>query len=173
MTESALTLFLLVLMTRPLIDAFEALCFCELFIPVMTAATIRLSCSDRTELSSLIVVATDLIRRFLFDLILSILSLCRRWRFLSPIIFDNTRRPAWDSLSFLISLESYHRVRSEMSTPFTSFVWTELTLRLGLDLGTSRNNLDTNHLQVCDSFLKRMVILSAYIDLLFEVWMAI
>ncbi len=70
--ESVLTLFLFVLMTRPLMDG---LCFEELFIPVMTAATTRLSCSDNTLLSSAGFVTTDLTQRILLDLILSILSL--------------------------------------------------------------------------------------------------
>ena len=64
------TLFLLVLMTRPFIGG---LCFDELLIPVMTAATTRFSCADRTLLSSTgLDVVTDLIRRLLLDFILSI-----------------------------------------------------------------------------------------------------
>jgi len=63
--------------------------------------------------------------------------------FLVPMIFARILLPACDSFNFLISLESYHLDKSEMSTPFNSLIDTEETFLLDLDLGTSGNKRTT------------------------------
>jgi len=140
-TESVLTLLRLVLMTRPFIG-WE--CLVELFMPVITAATRLLFCAERTLVSSVgLNVSTALTRSFLLDRSFSILSLWRSLLFLSPMIFASTRRPACDSLSLLISYESYQRFMSVISTPLISFVFTELTFLRALGFTASKNNLAT------------------------------
>ena len=69
-----LTLFLFVLITLPLMDR---LCFEELFVPVITAATTCLSCSDNTAVISGLchdgLDSTPLIRLSLVNLVLMVL----------------------------------------------------------------------------------------------------
>jgi len=68
--DSVLVLSFFVLITLPLIEEF---CLEALLIPVITAATIRLSRSDSVLLSSAGLTSTDLTRLRLLDLIFSIL----------------------------------------------------------------------------------------------------